>query len=61
MGNVKHWYWAALVVSSAVHLHLPQVQDVPKILAVFVSENLIYVGATGELIEIDVELTFERE
>ena len=51
---------AALSVVEAVRKHLPQVRDVPKILACFASESMIYLDASGELIQLDIDLTFER-
>jgi len=52
---------AAVVVAETVRKFLPQVQDVPKIAAVFVSESMIYVDATGDLIQVDVSLEFEKD
>ncbi len=51
---------AALVVVASVEKHLPEVQDIPKILAVLVSESRIYIDATRELIQLDIDLRFER-
>lgn len=51
---------AALEITQIVRERLPQVQDLPKILAVFVSESMIYLDATGDLIQLDVDLMFEK-